>query len=151
VGRGGAVNVRAEEPIANGSLIRAEARSGRCQGDKKSRRGSGNADMIQDLAALTELVKKYLKKLKAIDIDKPLFESASLKADSPGKLYARAFIEKSTAVARDLRDRAFTYIQVVMAEMPDEAEYALPNNNNIGTNYSGDGHEKTGKTPARPQ
>ena len=81
--------------------------------------------MIQDLLALSELGKKYPAQLQAIKFDAKLLDSASEKADSLGKLYAKAFVEKSTATSKDARDRAFTYMRMLMGEILDAAEYVF--------------------------
>jgi hypothetical protein len=92
---------------------------------KRIREGSGGADMIQDLSALAELCKKYPTQLSAIKFDTTKIDAAVDKAGSLGKLYAKAFVEKGTTVAKDQRDRAFTYMRMCMAEVLAAAEYAF--------------------------
>ncbi len=92
---------------------------------KRIREGSGNPDMIQDLLALSELGKKYPDDLKAINFDLTLLDVAAQKSDELGKLYAKAFVEKSTTGAKNLRDRAFTYMRSLMGEVLEAAEYVF--------------------------
>jgi hypothetical protein len=92
---------------------------------KRIREGSGGADMIQDLIALSELGKKYLEQMKSINYDVAKFDSAAQMADALGGLYAKAFVEKSTSEAKDLRDRAFTYMRKIMSDVLHAAEYVF--------------------------
>ena len=92
---------------------------------RRIREGSGGADMIQDLSALAQLGKKYPGELKTINFDAGLLDQATEKAGNLGQLYAKAFVEKGTADAKDLRDRAFSYMRAVMSEVLDAAEYAF--------------------------
>jgi hypothetical protein len=92
---------------------------------KRIRLGTGNPDMLQDLLELSELGKKYQKNLQAINFDVTLLDVAAQKASSLRNLYAKAFIEKSTVGAKDLRDRAFTYMRGIMGVVLDAAEYAF--------------------------
>ena len=92
---------------------------------KRIRQGTGNPDMIQDLMALSELGNKYRKQLVAINFDVNLLDTAAQKADLIGKIYAKAFVEKSTSGLKDTRDRALTYMRTVMGVILDAAEYAF--------------------------
>jgi hypothetical protein len=92
---------------------------------RRIRQGSSGADMIQDLQSLAELGRKYQKELQTINFDGKLLDTASQKSDALRKVYAKASVEKATAGAKDLRDRAFAYMRLCMAEVLDAAEYAL--------------------------
>jgi hypothetical protein len=96
---------------------------------KRIREGSGGADMIQDLSALAELCKKYQPQLLAIKFDTSMVDAAVEKAGTLGKLYAKAFVEKGTSLAKDARDRAFTYMRLTMADVLAAAEYAFRKDN----------------------
>ncbi|MBN1306489.1 MAG: hypothetical protein JXA18_01130 [Chitinispirillaceae bacterium] len=90
---------------------------------KKVREGAGKSDMLCDLKALAELGRKYKQHFEAIRFDTGTFDIAAIKADELSSLYAKAFIEKNTSGARDVRDRAFTYMRTLMGEVLDAAEY----------------------------
>ena len=92
---------------------------------KKIREGSGNADMVQDLAGLSQLGKKYQNKLQAINFDVKLLDTAAEKAELLGNLLVKSSLEKATAGAKDVRDRSFTYMRQYMGTVLDAAEYAL--------------------------
>jgi len=95
---------------------------------KRIREGAGHADMIQDLLALSEVGKKYSKHLQAVNFDLNLLDTAAQKADMLGSVYAKAFVEKSTKDAKDMRDRAFTCMRNLMGETLDAAEYVFRKN-----------------------
>jgi type IV secretory pathway VirJ component len=126
----------AEEPAAytlRADLLAAESYALRNIPDakkaiKRIREGTGNPDMIQDLLALSELGKKYPQQMKAVNFDLKILDTAAQKSDLLGRLYAKAFMEKSTKGAKDMRDRAFTYMRTLMGEILDAAEYAFRNN-----------------------
>jgi hypothetical protein len=121
---------------------------------KRIREGAGNPDMIQDLLALSELGKKYPQQLKAINFDISLLDTAAQRADSLGKLYAKAFIEKSTSDSKEIRDRAFTYMRMLMGEILDAAEYAFrKNKSRLDYYYSAYRSRRNAGTaePATPQ
>ena len=92
---------------------------------KRIREGKGHADMIVDLKALAELCRKYQPHLEEIKFDIGLIDIADKKADELGNLYAKAFIEKSTAGAKEIRDRAFTHMRKLMGDVLDAAEYVF--------------------------
>jgi hypothetical protein len=75
---------------------------------KRIREGEGSLDMIKDIQALAELGSMNQNELKKMNYD--------------------AFIEKGSAGAKDLRDRAFTYMRRIMSEILDAAEYAFRKN-----------------------
>jgi hypothetical protein len=120
---------------------------------RKIREGTGNPDMIQDLMALAQLGKKYLQQLLAIKFDANLLDATAKKADDLGKLYAKAFIEKGTVSSREVRDRAFTYMRMVMGEILDAAEYAFrKNKDRLEYYYSSFRSRRAGKqTEAEPE
>jgi hypothetical protein len=89
------------------------------------REGSGKRDMIEDLAGLAQIGKKYSEDLKKINFDLNLLETAAKKAVSLTQLYAKTFIEKGTSGTKSLRNRAFTYMRLLMGEILDAAEYAF--------------------------
>lgn len=92
---------------------------------KKIREGTSNADMLLDLKALAELGRKYQPQLEAINFDVKQLDVAAGKSDELGQLYAKAFIEKTTSGAKDIRDRAFTYTRKLMGDILDAAEYVF--------------------------
>lgn len=122
-----------EEPLAyelRSELLHAVTYATRNISDAKTalkriRQGTGHADMIQDLLALSELGKKYQTQLQAINFDIAALDKAAQKADSLGKLYAQAFLDRISKGPKDLRDRAFTYMRALMGEILDAAEYVF--------------------------
>jgi hypothetical protein len=92
---------------------------------KRIRQGTSGSDMVQDLLALSELGKKYLTQLKVINFEPALLDTATEKAAMLGSLYAKAFIERGSKEAKVMRDRAFTYMRIVMSEILTAAEYAF--------------------------
>jgi hypothetical protein len=92
---------------------------------KKIRAGHSDADKLCDLKALAELGWKYQPHLEAINFNFAMLETATKKSDELSNLYAKAFVEKSTKDAKDLRDRAFTHMRKLMGEVLDVAEYVF--------------------------
>ncbi len=123
----------AEEPAAielRAEMLAAEAFALRKIPDavkalKHIREGSGNPDMIQDIAGLAQVGKKYPDSLKSINFDLSILDTAAEKAGILSKLYAKAFIENSTTQAKDLRDRAFSYMRSIMSDVLEVAEYVF--------------------------
>jgi hypothetical protein len=95
---------------------------------KRIREGEGSLDMIKDIQALAELGSMNQNELKKMNYDAGQLSAAAEKGTYLSKLFARAFIEKGSAGAKDLRDRAFTYMRRIMSEILDAAEYAFRKN-----------------------
>jgi hypothetical protein len=66
-----------------------------------------------------------LTQLKVINFEPALLDTATEKAAMLGSLYAKAFIERGSKEAKVMRDRAFTYMRIVMSEILTAAEYAF--------------------------
>jgi hypothetical protein len=92
---------------------------------RQIREGNGGADMIQDLLALSQLGKRYEPELQKIKFDSGRLDLAAQKADSLGRAFAGAFIERKSSETKEMRDRAFTYMRLVMADVLAAAEYAF--------------------------
>ena len=92
---------------------------------RRIRQAGSRADMIGDLEALAELGSKYEGQLKAVNFDTKLLGTAAETATALRKVYAKAFLEKTTTGAREIRDRAFTHMRSCMAEVLEVATYAL--------------------------
>jgi hypothetical protein len=95
---------------------------------KRIRQGDGSLDTINDILSLAELGSKYRSELEKMNYDTAQLDAAAEKGAFLSKLFAKAFIEKSTAGAKDLRDRAFTYMRRIMGEILDAAEYVFRKN-----------------------
>jgi len=89
------------------------------------RKGSGNPDMLKDLSALVALGRKYPAELKAVNYDLSKLDAAEEKTTMLNSIYSQAYIEKKTVEYSQLRDRAFTYMRMMMGEILDAAEYVF--------------------------
>jgi len=89
------------------------------------RKGSGNPDMLKDLSALVSLGRKYPAELKAVNYDLSQLDAAEAKTNMLNTIYSQAYIEKKTVEYTQLRDRAFTYMRMMMGEILDAAEYVF--------------------------
>jgi len=85
--------------------------------------GRSQTDMIQDLRNLAELGEKYKEQLEAINMKAEKLEQCREMANELGNLHAKAYVADNAKEAKDIRDRAFTYMRHIMSEILDAAEY----------------------------
>lgn len=95
---------------------------------RKIRQGGSDRDMVHDLRAEKELGDLYHNELESICFDLALLDQCGAMADDLGRIYAKAFIDEATSEAIDIRNRAFTYMRMVMGEILEAAEYVLRDN-----------------------
>lgn len=79
--------------------------------------GNSHADMIQDLNDLAVIGREHSEELIKINFDMPLLEQAKALSASLGKILADAKASEKTNDAKDLRDRAFSYLKEVVDEI----------------------------------
>jgi hypothetical protein len=86
--------------------------------------GGSNADMIQDLIALSELGMKHSEKLQGIGLDLSLLDTARSKSFELGKLLAKvngASIDSSPVI--DIRNKAYTHLKEAVDEIRRVGQY----------------------------
>jgi hypothetical protein len=90
------------------------------------REGSSNADMLQDLSDLSVLGKENQDLLTAVGIDLKLLNRAAQAADELAVVLANANGESGDdAQAKDLRDRAYTYMKQAVDEIRQTGQYVF--------------------------
>lgn len=90
------------------------------------REGGSNADMLQDLSDLNVLGQENKDLLKAIGLDLKLLNTAAETADELSALLAKANGEVSEDDnAKELRDRAFTYMKLAVDEIRTVGQYVF--------------------------
>jgi len=90
------------------------------------REGDGHADMIQDLSDLSVLCEKNWSYLEAINVPRKRVQQAGDMADEMGGLLAMANREDGAdAIAKEFRDKAYTYLKVVVDEVRDFGKYVF--------------------------
>lgn len=91
--------------------------------------GRSHADMIQDLNDLVALGEKHPEPLAAINFDMTLLDQADQLADEMAALYAAAISERAAlSEAKNIRDKAYTYLKEVVDEVYDFGQYVFRDN-----------------------
>ena len=86
--------------------------------------GGSNADMIQDLFNCNVLGKKHPEELEKIGFDFTLLDTAEKTAAELTDLLGKANHNSSAEnESRDLRDRAFTHLKAMMAEIREYGKF----------------------------
>ncbi len=88
-------------------------------------RGTGHADMIQDLSDLASLGHRHADLLKAINYDLGKLDSAKQAAHELAGLLAESRATDEYIEAKDVRDRAFTYLQGMVRAIRDCGQYVF--------------------------
>lgn len=90
------------------------------------REGGSSADMLQDLSDLNVLGQENKDLLKAIGLDLKLLNTAAQTADELSALLAKANGEVSEDDdAKELRDRAYTYMKLAVDEIRNTGQYVF--------------------------
>ncbi len=89
-------------------------------------RGSGHADMIQDLNDLSVLGKAHAEELEAIKFKMAILDEAAGMADELSDLLGAATTERAdSSAAKKLRDQAFTYLKGAVDEVRVFGQYVF--------------------------
>jgi len=86
-----------------------------------------NSDLALDLHALAQLGRKGRPLLEAVNFDCSLLDLADKKADELSRIFAAAFLESEKSGYGRQRDRVFTYLCKVMADIRSSAKYVFRN------------------------
>ena len=90
------------------------------------REGYSRADKLQDLSDASVLGKDNVELLKAIGFDLKLLDEAATQADELSVVLARANGESGNdADAKDIRDRAYTYMKMAVDEIRATGQYVF--------------------------
>lgn len=87
--------------------------------------GHGNPDMIQGLNDMSVLGKEYQDHLTAINFDLTLLDKAAETADRLGEILSVAVKDQNNNNAKDMRDRAYTYLKEVIDEVRAVGQYVF--------------------------
>lgn len=88
--------------------------------------GSGNADMIQDLSDISVLGKANLEELSAINFDLTLLDTAATRSGELADLLAKSNGSRlDNTKAKEMRDKAHTYLKEVVDEVRDFGKYVF--------------------------
>ncbi|MCW3789430.1 hypothetical protein [Plebeiibacterium sediminum] len=90
---------------------------------KRIRKGSGNADMIQDLLELSVLAEKYPEPLTKIGFDTTLVSKSRTVSNEMRELLAQANGGDTASVIKLNRDKAFTLLQIRITEICEVGRY----------------------------
>ncbi len=94
---------------------------------KKAREGGSHTNMLGDLRLFTQLGRNY-SELFPENYDLSVFEENEKLAERVRMSYATAEASKPFKPAKDIRDRAFTYMRQLMSEILEMAEYVHHDN-----------------------
>lgn len=89
------------------------------------RRMRGRAAMIQDLRNLAQLGITYKDELTAINFDMNRLALCEETADRLGRLWAEAFSSESRSEEIVIRNKAFTYMRMLMAQIREYVKYVF--------------------------
>ena len=90
------------------------------------REGGSNADMLQDHSDLSLLGKDNIELLKKVGFDLKLLDDAATLADDLSVILAKANGETGDdADAKDVRDRAYTYMKQAVDEIRTTGQYVF--------------------------
>jgi hypothetical protein len=92
---------------------------------KRIREGVNAAHIVQDLLTLSELGKKYPETLEGLHFDMSELDRAAEMSKRMSHLYARAFIERGSTLAKILRDAAYTLMRRQMNQVMVSAEFVF--------------------------
>ncbi len=116
--------------------------------------GTGHEDMIQDLSDISVLGKKYSDQLKAIPSFKMelLDEAESLSSEMARMLAASSANASGSEEAKVIRDKAFTYVKILLDEIRTYGQFVFRNNKARAYGYASmyyrdRGSVKNKKTP----
>lgn len=84
---------------------------------RKVGEGNSHSDMIQDLSKLIAVGKEYPEELVAMNFDINLLDGAQEFVDNLGMIYSESKAEDNSSEAKDLRDRAYTCLKIVVDEI----------------------------------
>jgi glycosyltransferase involved in cell wall biosynthesis len=108
--------------------------------------GNGHADMIQDLQNLKALGNENKEELESIKFDFSLLEKAAVTADTIaehlGSKYADPQAEKN---ARNIRDRAYTYLKMLLTDVRECGKYVFYQNKIRYCGYVSQYHKRNRK------
>lgn len=92
--------------------------------------GNGHEDMIQDLSDISVLGKKYPDQLKAIPNFKMelLDEAETLSSEMARLLAVSSANASSSEEAKVIRDKAYTYVKMLLDEIRDYGQFVFRNN-----------------------
>jgi hypothetical protein len=92
---------------------------------KRIREGMNAAHVVQDLLTLSEMGKKYPETLEELHFDMAELDRAAAMSERMSHLYARAFIERGSTLAKILRDAAYTLMRRHMSQVMVSAEFVF--------------------------
>lgn len=84
---------------------------------KEVSKGATHSDMIQDLGKLIAVSEKYPENLIKMNFDMTLLDKAKEMSKTLGLIYAEAKAEDRSSEAKDIRDRAYTCLKMVVDEI----------------------------------
>ncbi len=115
--------------------------------------GTGDADMIQDLNDLSVLGKTNPEPLTLINFDVTKLDSAATMADEMAVILAAANGDKQKdSESKTIRDKAYTYLKVVMDEVRETGKYVFWQNQDRYIGYTSQyWRKKNRKTPIVPE
>lgn len=104
---------------------------------REIRKGSGHADMIQDLSDLSAVGKANTDELKKIKLDLSLLDKAATQAEELAELLAKVngSVEENTRAKR-IRDAAFAHLKEAVDEVRDAGKYAFRKNTERRNGYA---------------
>lgn len=94
---------------------------------RKIREHRRNSDLMLDLHALAQIGREGRAFLEAVNFDCSLLDLADRKADMLGRIFAAAFLGSEKSGYGRQRDRVFTYMCRVMADIRSSAKYVFRN------------------------
>lgn len=80
-------------------------------------KGHKHADMLQDLSDIAVIGREFSKELKIMNFDMSLLDSAEEKARTLGTVLAKSRAGETNNGAKELRDRAYTYLKIAVDEV----------------------------------
>jgi hypothetical protein len=92
---------------------------------KRIREGMNAAHVVQDLLTLSELGKKYPETLEGLHFEIRELDRAAAMSERMSRVYARAFIERGSTLAKILRDAAYTLMRRHMSQVMVSAEFVF--------------------------
>jgi hypothetical protein len=100
--------------------------------------GSGNTDLMQDMSDFPKLATEFTNELSAINFDNSKLERANALSHELYDLRDRVGGAKnnSARLEKQMRDRAYTYLKVLVDEIRAYGKYAFWNNEKRQKKYS---------------
>lgn len=87
--------------------------------------GTGDADLVDDLRKLSDLVDEHRALLKKANLPKKAGEAMRTLADTLAETVAERPVDVEVAQAEDMRNRAYWHLRDVMAEVRAAGRYAF--------------------------